>query len=328
MDTWDTAADRHPGAFLLSPLDVPDFTAVAYVDDQLLLHYNSKTQREEPRGDWVQGAVSPHFWDKETRALRRWQEGFDTNLATLWYRYNQMGGECEQPGGWICVSGSRTLQLTYSCELHEDNSTGGHMQLGYDRGDFISYDPGTRTWIAAPTQAQRTQHTWNEDRALLQDTKAYLEETCVAWLQQYLLQSKHPVAQVSDRPSQDGRTTLSCWVHGFYPKNISVVWLKNGEGQTQETSHSGVLLSGDGTYQTWATMEIDPSNNHDYACLVEHASLGLVLCVSWDKGRTEYHWMLIVGIVVGVVLILVIVVMGAAVFFLSLVLLEGRRKQQ
>ncbi|XP_025049910.1 uncharacterized protein LOC102379248, partial [Alligator sinensis] len=195
--------------------DVFTFTAVGYVDDQQVLHYDSETQRQEPRGDWVQGAVGPDFWEGESRTLRAWQRGFKRNLRTLRYYYNQ-------------TKGSHTLQFTYGCELREDNSTGGHMQLGYDGADFISYDLATRTWVAAPAQAQRTQCKWNEDKPVLQDTRSYLEETCIAWLRQYLrhgeaaLQSRRPVAQVSDRPSsRDGRTTLSCRVRGFYPRDAA-----------------------------------------------------------------------------------------------------------
>ncbi|XP_059581368.1 major histocompatibility complex class I-related gene protein isoform X2 [Alligator mississippiensis] len=274
--------------------DVPAFTAVSYVDDQQILHYDSETQRQEPRADWVLGAIEPDFWKGETMSLRSWQDGFKRNLVTLQHRYNQTGE-------------SHTLQLMYGCKLREDNSTGGYMQLGYDGGDFISYDLGTRTWVAETTQAQVTQRSWNEDKAFLQITSAYLEETCIEWLWKYLqcgeavLQRKRPMAQVSDGPSQGGRTTLSCRVHGFYPKDVAVVWVKNGEAQPQETTRSEVFPSGDGTYQTWATIEIDPSRNHNYVCSVEHESLGAALRESWDKGRTKSDLIPIVGIVIGFV---------------------------
>ncbi|XP_059575541.1 major histocompatibility complex class I-related gene protein-like [Alligator mississippiensis] len=110
------------------------------------------------------------------------------------------------------------------------------------------------------------------------------------------------MAQVSNKPSSwGGRTTLACQVHGFCPKDVAAVWLKNGEVQPQETSHAGVLPSRDETYQTWATIEIDPSSNHNYAYSVRHESLGAALRVAWDKGQTESNPVLTVGIITGVV---------------------------
>ncbi|XP_019338330.2 major histocompatibility complex class I-related gene protein [Alligator mississippiensis] len=258
-------------------LDVPAFTAVGYMDDQKILHYDSETRRQEPCGNWAQGAVGPDFCDNETRSLQGWQQEFGVNLGTLRQCYNQ-------------TDESHTLQFMYGFELHEDGSTGGYMQFGSDGEDFISYDLGTRTWIAVPAQAQITQRRWNEDKILFQIARAYLEESCIKWLQKYLqhgkaaLLSKPPKTQVSDRPSsQDVLTTLSCRVHCFYPKEVAVVWLKNGEAQPQEMSHSGVIPSGDGTYQTWATININPSSNHDYTCSMEHVSLGEHLQAARDK---------------------------------------------
>ncbi|XP_059587480.1 class I histocompatibility antigen, F10 alpha chain-like [Alligator mississippiensis] len=309
-----TSADSHSYRHLYTAVSDPSpdmavFTAVGYVDDQQILHYDSETRRQEPRGDWVQGAVDPNFWEGETMSLQGWQDGFKRNLVNLQHHYNQTGG-------------SHTLQFTYGCEVRADGSTGGHMQLGYDGADFISYDLATRTWVAAPAQAQRTQHTWNEEKAVLQDARSYLEETCIAWLQQYLrhgeaaLQSRRPVAQVSDRPSsRDGRTTLSCQVHGFYPRDVAVVWLKDGQAQPQETWRSGVVPSGDGTYQTRATIEMDPSSDHDYTCRVEHESLGAALRVAWDKGRAGYGPGMTVGVVIGAML-LVGAMTGTAGYFL------------
>ncbi|KYO26289.1 hypothetical protein Y1Q_0023115 [Alligator mississippiensis] len=66
---------------------------------------------------------------------------------------------------------------------------------------------------------------------------------------------ERPVAQVSNKPSSPGGHTISsCWVHGFYPENISGVWLKNGEAQ--------------------------------HTCSVALVSLGAALRVAWDKSRT------------------------------------------
>ncbi|XP_059570815.1 major histocompatibility complex class I-related gene protein-like [Alligator mississippiensis] len=172
--------------------NVPAFTAVGYVDDQQILHYDSETWRQEPCRDWVQGAVDPGFWDRETRTLQDWKRGFDTNLVSLQHRYNQSRG-------------SHTLQLTYGCELHEDHSTGGHMQFGYDGGDFISYDLAAHTCIAGTTQAQVTQHSWNEDTAMLQSARAYLEETCIAWLWQYLQHGEAALQSIESRCHRPGQ---------------------------------------------------------------------------------------------------------------------------
>ncbi|XP_059571272.1 H-2 class I histocompatibility antigen, Q9 alpha chain [Alligator mississippiensis] len=282
---------------------LPEFGTVGYVDDQLFVHYDSEIKKTLPRVDWMK--EGPEYWNRETQKFQGTQEGFRVDLGTLRGRYNQTGG-------------FHSIQLMYGCELGEDNSIRGYMQYAYDGGDFISYDLSRQNWVAVPAQAQVTQHRWNADSADLQQLRDYYEGICIQWLQKYLqygkeaLQSKPPVAQVSDRSSRDGLATLSCRVHGFYPKDVAVVWLKNGEPQTQETSRSGVVPSGDGTYQTWATIEIDPSSNHDYTCCVEHVSLGADLRVAWDK-KPESNLMLIVGVVIAVVLVLVVA--GAAVYF-------------
>uniref|UniRef100_A0A8C3XR40 Ig-like domain-containing protein n=1 Tax=Chelydra serpentina TaxID=8475 RepID=A0A8C3XR40_CHESE len=83
--------------------------------------------------------------------------------------------------------------------------------------------------------------------------------------------------------SHDGLTTLSCKVSGFYPRDITVTWLKNGESRQQDTYSEGILPSGDGTYQTWVTIEIDPKIKANYSCHVEHESLLEPLSVSWGK---------------------------------------------
>uniref|UniRef100_A0A674IZ74 Ig-like domain-containing protein n=1 Tax=Terrapene triunguis TaxID=2587831 RepID=A0A674IZ74_9SAUR len=92
-----------------------------------------------------------------------------------------------------------------------------------------------------------------------------------------------PLSGAYDRASHDGLTTLFCKVSGFYPRDITVTWLRNGESRQQETYSEGILPSGDGTYQTWVTMEIDPKIKAHYSCHVEHESLLEPLSITWGK---------------------------------------------
>ncbi|CAM4640049.1 unnamed protein product [Lepidochelys olivacea] len=287
---------------------LPDFISVGYVDGEPINHYSSERRRMEPRGDWVKGAVDPQYWEEWTQILRGWEPGFRADLVTLRGRYNQSAG-------------FHTLQLKYGCEQQDDGSTKGFYQYAYDQRDFLSLDKNTETWVAADDAAQITKRKWDAERSIAQYWKGYLEGTCIEWLRKYLEYGKEtlqrrepPRVQVSDRPSQDGGlTTLSCRVHGFYPRNVAVVWLKKGVAMLQETIQWGVVPSGDGTYQTRATIDIDPSRETDYTCCVEHPSLAEDLRVPWTVSEPKSSVMLIVGVIIGI-LVLVTAVAGAVVF--------------
>ncbi|XP_053902781.1 major histocompatibility complex class I-related gene protein-like [Malaclemys terrapin pileata] len=283
---------------------VPEFSDTGYFDDQPVYRYDSDRGQGTPGSEWVKGAVDAQYWERETRRSQGWEPTFRANLDIARQRYNQSAG-------------FHTLQVKYGCELRDDGSIGGFEQYAYDGGDFLSFDTKTHTWVAPAREAEVTQHRWNEDKAYLQQETAYLEQECIEWLQKYLAYGKEtlqrrepPRVQVSDRPSRDGLTTLSCQVHSFYPQNVAVVWLKKGVAVPWETKRGDVLPSGDGTYQTRATIEIDPSSETDYTCCVEHPSLAEDLRVPWAP---KSNMMLIVGVVIGV-LVLVAAIAGAVVF--------------
>ncbi|XP_038226865.1 H-2 class I histocompatibility antigen, Q9 alpha chain-like isoform X2 [Dermochelys coriacea] len=287
---------------------VPAFSTVGYVDGQLFVDYDSETGRAEPGAAWAKRRLDPQYWERETQISRGEEPWFRESLETLRGRYNQSGG-------------FHTLQLMYGCELRGDGSKAGFEQYAYDGRDFISLDKDQETWVAADDKAQITKRKWDADRSFTQRQRAYLEGTCIEWLEKYLEYGKEtlqrrepPRVQVSDRPSQDGGlTTLSCQVHGFYPRNVAVVWLKEGVAMPQETKHGDVVPSGDGTYQTRATIEIDPSSETSYTCCVEHPSLAEDLRVPW---KPKSSVMLIVGVVIGVV-VLIAAITGAVFFHMK-----------
>uniref|UniRef100_A0A8C3I139 Ig-like domain-containing protein n=1 Tax=Chrysemys picta bellii TaxID=8478 RepID=A0A8C3I139_CHRPI len=211
-----------------------------------------------------------------------------------------------------CVSGFHIIQVISGCDLREDNVIQGFYQDSYDGRDFLTLDKETMTWVAADIGAQITKRRWDAEVLDNQQWKRYLEEDCISWLRSSLeygnetLQRKvRPTARVNDRSSHDGLTTLSCKVSGFYPRDITVTWLKNGESRQQETYSEGILPNGDGTYQTWVTMEIDPKIKAHYSCHVAHESLLEPLSVSWEPNNNLIY--IVAGVITAVVLIGVII---------------------
>uniref|UniRef100_A0A8C3FDU9 Ig-like domain-containing protein n=1 Tax=Chrysemys picta bellii TaxID=8478 RepID=A0A8C3FDU9_CHRPI len=261
---------------------LPEFITVGSVDDQPIDHYDSERGSAVPRAEWMARNLDAQYWDQNTQISQGAQAVFRVDLNTL--RGTPKGG-------------FHTLQVMYGCDLRGDGSKGGFYQYAYDGQDFVSFDKDQETWVAADDAAQITKHKWDADRSIAQGLRAYLEGTCIEWLGKYLEYGKEtlqrrepPRVHVSDQPSWDGLTTLSCRVHGFYPRNVAVVWLKKGVAVPWETLQWGVVPSGDGTYQTRATIEIDPSSETDYTCCVEHPSLAEDLRVPWGKGGTGLGW--------------------------------------
>uniref|UniRef100_A0A8C0GNU3 Ig-like domain-containing protein n=1 Tax=Chelonoidis abingdonii TaxID=106734 RepID=A0A8C0GNU3_CHEAB len=254
---------------------LPQFTVVGYLDDQLFFHFDSEGKVAQPRAPWIQ-AEGPEYWARQTWIAKGWQEAFNGNVRIAMERYNQSRG-------------LHTFQYTYGCQLRADGSAGGFRQYGYDGRDFLSYDTRTHTWVAPSKEAEITKGKMEADRHLSQQQRDYLERKCVEWLQKYLGYGKEtlqrrerPAVRVTGRDAPGGPTTLWCRAHGFYPQDITLIWLQNGGRRKQEKWRGGVLPNGDGTYYAWATVKIDPQERGLYHCHVEHESLAEPFVAVWE----------------------------------------------
>uniref|UniRef100_A0A8C3SV07 Ig-like domain-containing protein n=1 Tax=Chelydra serpentina TaxID=8475 RepID=A0A8C3SV07_CHESE len=230
---------------------LPWYSRVAYVDDQVIFDYTSEKQRVEPRTAWMAQNEGPEFWDHQIFWARRWEAWFRASLNTLRELYNQTKGEC----------GTRP-----------DLGTWGHR-------DRVRDLDSTFTIADAVNSAQKS-----SNMVVLSHQRDSSLKTANF---NFFFFPVRPTARVHYWSSHDGLTTLSCKVSGFYPRDITVTWLKNGESRQQDTYSEGILPSGDGTYQTWVTIEIDPKIKANYSCHVEHESLlePLSPCIG---GRVSY----------------------------------------
>uniref|UniRef100_A0A8D2BW15 Ig-like domain-containing protein n=1 Tax=Sus scrofa TaxID=9823 RepID=A0A8D2BW15_PIG len=279
----------------------PRFIEVGYVDDTQFVRFDSDAPnpRMEPRAPWIEKAEQK-YWDEETQNAMGSAQTFRVNLKKLRGYYNQS------------EAGSHTLQSMYGCDVGPDGLLlRGYSQDAYDGADYIALNEDLRSWTAADTAAQITKRKREADAA--EQMRSYLEGACVEWLQKYLEMGKDtlqraepPKTHVTRHPSSDLGVTLRCWALGFYPKEISLTWQREGQDQGQDQSQYMELVetrpSGDGTFQKWAALVVPPGEEQSYTCHVQHEGLQEPLTLRWDPPQPPVP---IVGIIVGLVLVLV-----------------------
>uniref|UniRef100_A0A8C3KWB7 Ig-like domain-containing protein n=1 Tax=Calidris pygmaea TaxID=425635 RepID=A0A8C3KWB7_9CHAR len=260
---------------------VPEFVKVGYLDGTLISRYDSETGRTVPRADWMAANLDQQYWDIQTQISQNSHWVARVDLETVRSR-------------------AHTWQYMFGCDLLEDNSTRGYYQSAYDGRDFITFNMDTMTFTAADAAAQITKRQWEKDKTVAERWKNYLENTCIESLKEFvsygqavLERKERPTVRVSGKEG-DGFLTLHCRAYGFYPRPISVSWLKDGEVRDHETERGGTVPNSDGTYYTWVSIEANPGEKDKYQCRVEHASLPEPQLYAWE---TESN---LVAIVAGV----------------------------
>ncbi|XP_029440383.1 major histocompatibility complex class I-related gene protein-like [Rhinatrema bivittatum] len=240
----------------------------------------------------------PQYWEKATQTLRSSQQGFKMSLLARMDYFNQSGGV-------------HTFQLVCGCELESDGSTQDFWHYGYDGHNFVSLDKERVAWVADVPEGENAAQKWNRDPSFAARQKLYLEQTCIEWLQKYigygeqeLDRKDRPQVKLWDKKSEGVWTTLYCLVTGFYPREIEVKWVKNGQVTMQGTVTTGILPNHDGTYQIQVSVDIDPQEEATYDCHVDHSSLQEPLRVLWEPKASP------IGIIVGAIVVVLLVMAG------------------
>nr|AAZ15101.1 MHC class I antigen [Sus scrofa]ACA09758.1 MHC class I antigen [Sus scrofa]ACA21799.1 MHC class I antigen [Sus scrofa] len=298
-----TRAGPHSLRYFDTAVSRPDrgdsrFLTVGYVDDTQFVRFDSDAPnpREEPRAPWIQ-QEGQDYWDRETQISKETAQTYRVDLNTLRSYYNQS------------EAGSHTLQSMYGCDVGPDGLfLRGYSQFGYDGADYLALNEDLRSWTAADTAAQISKRKFDAANVAEQE-RSYLQGLCVEGLRRYLEMGKDtlqraepPKTHVTRHPSSDLGVTLRCWALGFYPKEISLTWQREGQDQSQDMELVETRPSGDGTFQKWAALVVPPGEEQSYTCHVQHEGLQEPLTLRWEPPQPPVP---IVGIFVGLVLVLV-----------------------
>ncbi|XP_064496129.1 class I histocompatibility antigen, F10 alpha chain-like isoform X1 [Pseudopipra pipra] len=295
---------------------LPRYVAVAFVDGIPISRYDSERGRVEPQTLWMAAGAEPGYWDTETRINQMYQHKDPAHLEMLQIRYNQSGG-------------LHTLQRDSGCELLSDGSVRGSHREGYDGRDFLSFELGSRRFVAADGAAQITKRLWESDEMKMERLTNYLEHICLEVLQKHvrygqeaLEQKEPPDVHVSGK-EEHGILTLSCHAYGFYPGIIGINWLKGDEIRDQETEWGGIVPNSDGTFHSWARIEALPGEREQYRCRVEHAGMPEPGIFAWEpESRWNSTPVLVSASVIATIVIIGLI--GVCVWKLR----SGRREEE
>ncbi|XP_036894033.1 saoe class I histocompatibility antigen, A alpha chain-like [Sturnira hondurensis] len=281
------------------------FISVGYVDDTEITRFDSDAPnpRLEPRAPWMEQRwveqERPDYWIEGTEVCQREAQINQRNLNQLRAHYNQS------------EDGSHTLQRMTGCVVGSDGRfLHGFNQYAYDGTDYVALDEDLSSWTTAHTADPIT---W---RKLVQvpdadDSKAFLEDTCVHRLhfflekgKETLLRADPPKTQLTHHPISDHEVTLKCWALGFYPADITLTWKCDGEDLTQDMGLVETRPAGDGTFQKWAAVVVSPGEEQRYTCHVQHQGLPEPLTLRWEPPpQTTMTFMVIVGIAAALVVL-------------------------
>ncbi|XP_064495254.1 class I histocompatibility antigen, F10 alpha chain-like isoform X1 [Pseudopipra pipra] len=254
---------------------IPQYLSMGYVDGIPFERYDSERGQTEPQTPWMAAGAEPGYWDRETKINERNQLIATTDLETARGLYNWSGS-------------LHTVQRVCGCDLLSDGSVRGSFRQGYDGQDFISFELGSRSFVAADGAAQITKRKWEHDGIVAERQTHYLKNICPEWLRKYVgygreaLERKEPPDVHVSGKEEHGILTLSCHAYGFYPGMIGINWLKGDELRDQETEWGGIVPNSDGTFHSWARIEALPGEREQYRCRVEHAGMPEPGIFAWE----------------------------------------------
>ncbi|NWR38336.1 CD1D protein, partial [Tachuris rubrigastra] len=185
------------------------------------------------------------------------------------------------------------IQIRGGCELYPNMTSWGFLHIGEGGEDLVTFEVYEQRWeVQQQSQmAEQVIRDLNRQRSikvLLEYLMSVICQSQIRSLNKYgratLERQELPVATVFARTPSPHQLLLVCHVTAFYPRPISVAWLRDGQEVPPgpELNTSPILPNADLTYQLYSVLAVAPQDGHSYACRVRHRSLGTrSLLIPW-----------------------------------------------
>ncbi|XP_072506814.1 popy Class I histocompatibility antigen, A-1 alpha chain-like isoform X2 [Notamacropus eugenii] len=286
-ETWaGSHSMRHFSTAVTRPGGEPRVLSVGYVDDQLFSSFdsNSPSQRKEPRAAWMERVEQedPGYWERETRNVRVTAQSYRASMESIPGYFNQSAG--------ARVSPIRLRRAGLHRPGHRDLHVDGGRAPGCEHQAQVGGGEACREMESLPGGDVR-----DVGEEVPGDGEGGADED-----------------RVTRHTAPHGEVTLRCRAQDFYPKEISLTWLRDGEELPQDTEFIETRPAGDGTFQKWAAVEVTSGQEGRYICRVQHEGLPEPLTLQWEP-QSSLTW-LIVGAIAAGLLLLTAVIVGVGIW--------------
>ncbi|XP_053147181.1 HLA class II histocompatibility antigen, DR beta 4 chain-like isoform X2 [Hemicordylus capensis] len=179
----------------------------------------------------------------------------------------------------------------------------------YDRQEIARFDSRLGEYVAITETEAADVQLWNSNKARLQWMQGEVDRFCRYKYRVFenavTTRKVKPTVKISlmKPESLAHHSLLLCTASGFYPSEIEITWLKNGQQEKDGVAYGEELQNGDWTYQTQVMLETLVQQGDVYTCQVEHVSLETPITVQWEPRMSDAArikvWTGVVGIVLG-----------------------------
>ncbi|XP_073714846.1 major histocompatibility complex class I-related gene protein-like [Misgurnus anguillicaudatus] len=290
-------------------------TGVAKIDDQQVTYFDSITMKSVPKTEWFK--LNEDYWNRQTENGIFVYNQYKNYMPNIMNFFNHsISGMLTQPTNIQPITtntvvktfrlqyhyidpcfiaydhkkSAHTLQLLYGCELEDDGTVRGYLQIGYDGEDFISLDTKKLSWIPANPPAANFKKILDANKV-----QTSMEKECIEYLKKYVSYANDNMERkVSPKVSllqKNSSSPVICHATGFYSQNITMTWMKNHEELYEDVEVSSTLPNEDGSFQKSISLLVKSEewkkNPDVYRCVVQSVGKGKEIVVLLNENNIK-----------------------------------------